>query len=105
MNYHRRSKWTKPVQSQITKHVSYVFIIFLSIYKNVHPKRNRKPRNRNRKTRKANRKLEIARINKIKKIKRTRNNKKKDLEELEIGKTNETIAIILKEILLPYFLR
>lgn len=104
MNYHRRGKWTKPVQSQITKHVSYyVFIIFLSIYKNVKPKRNRKPTNSNRKTRKANRKLEIARINKIKKLKELETTKK-DLEELEIGKTNETIAIILKEILLPYFL-
>ena len=49
-------------------------------------------------------KLQIERINKIKELKEIETTKK-ELEELEIEKINETIAIIPKEIFLPYFIR
>ena len=47
-------------------------------------------------------KQEIERINKIKKPKEVETTKK-ELEELEIWKINETIANIPKEIVLPSF--
>ena len=47
-------------------------------------------------------KQEIERINKIKKPKEIETTKK-ELEELEIWKINETIANIPKEIVLPSF--
>ena len=49
-------------------------------------------------------KLETENINQIKKLKEIET-KKKELEELETEKTNETTAIIPKEVRLPYFSR
>ena len=53
---------------------------------------------------KSNRKTR-NRINKIKELKELETTTKKELEELEIEKINKTIAIIPKEIVLPYLLK
>ena len=78
--------------------------------KNFRPKskrkseRNKKSRNSNGKTWKTNRKTRNRKHKSNKKTKRNWN-KKKELEELETEKTNETTAIIPKEVRLPYFSR
>ena len=85
---------------------------FLSTYKNVKPKRNRKSRNSNRK--KSNRKTRTRKLitNKLRKgTKRTRKQKKKTkkiaLQELKVEKTNKTLAnsYYSKGNILTYFSR
>ena len=97
-------------QFQITRYVNYYkkIPIFTSTYKNIKPSepRNRKARksSRTKSTKnKRNRKSRNRKTRRTKK-KKNRNRKTRNREKIIANLTNN-LSIILKEMLLPYFLR
>ena len=78
------------MQSQITRYVNYHNIFFYQHIKMLNPKEIESLETVI--ELKVIEKLELERINKVKELKQLENNNKKELQELEIEKTNKTLA-------------